>query len=536
MTIRLLLFISILLSGFALSAQDDVATLQAAIEKAEGREKASFQLALAKKMRSTDVKEAFKLAEDAQKASLKGGWTQLALETSQFLAQTYFAEQNYKRSSTAAEEALAAARQLKDDKVILESLAFLIRAYTAENRGGRRMDNLRQEYAMMKARLDLQDKSEAISSLEDDVEKASGEMNFMSEKLEITEEEKRALAAEKDRLEMITMSLKYDSSQQALELAKQEIRVSELDAKARKQRNQLTFAGLFLVFVLLISFIWIRSIREKRKQEAQQAILKQQLLQKDKMATLGEMTAGLAHEIKNPLNFVNNFAEGSIDLLSELKEYIDDNLNDKVDEPDLEEINYLVGELSQNASDISAQGRRADTIINSMMDHARNDTAETTLTDINSLLIESWYLAYDGQKEKSGKLAVELEQNLAQNLPKIRVLSQNLSRAFVNIFTNSMEAFAENNIDHPVVSVSTKKSDKMINITIRDNAGGVPKDLHKKIFNPFFTTKPTGKGNTGLGLSITHDIIEKGHDGVILLQSDGNSFTEIIVKLPLVTG
>lgn len=521
-------------SSFFLFGQEKVDSLRAAINLAGNQEKASLQLQLVEQIRMVNSKEAFDLVEEVQKASEKSGWLSLFQESSYLLAELHFIENNYKRAARAGETAREAAQALGNELKELTALNLLQEIYTADKRT-RKLEEISDDYAVLKSKLELEVKDRALTDLEKDYEVTSSEMKDIVKKLDRTELENRFLEDEKVRLENITLRLKSDSIENAMTLMEEENKVLQLNARAKRQQNLLLFSGLSLLFVLVISFIWIRSVREKRKQEAAQAILKQQLLQKEKMAALGAMTAGVAHEIKNPLNFVNNFADGSIDLLEELKGYLDDHIEGKVDQLTMKEIHYLMGELAQNALEINSQGRRADEIINSMMDHAQGETGTSSLANINSLVMESWTLAYTGQNAERPVLEVEIKQQLAKNLPEIRLVPQNINRAFLNIFSNSLEAFAERRITNPTISVTTKAKENQIEIVIRDNAGGIPKDLQKKVFNPFFTTKPTGRGNTGLGLSISHDIIEKGHDGSLVLYSDGKTFTQFVIKLPLVT-
>jgi signal transduction histidine kinase len=317
-------------------------------------------------------------------------------------------------------------------------------------------------------------------------------------------------------------------------LEKEASKVLALDAKNRAQRARLFRISLVTVFIIVLAAVWIWIVRNQRKQDAEQAFLKQQLLQKDKMATLGEMTAGVAHEIKNPLNFVNNFAEGSIDLLDDLQETLHGYLP-RIPDDDREDVTFLLKELQQNARDIHEQGKRADAIINGMMNHARGESTESSLANINDLLMDSWELAMAGAGLKYPDLKVNLQKEIATDLPDIRVIPQDLNRVFLNIFNNSLEAFAERHTPNPRVDIQTTSQDSQIRIRIIDNAGGISKEIQDKVFNPFFTTKPTGKGNTGLGLSIVHDIIEKGHDGSISLQSDAAQTTEITIRLPEIT-
>lgn len=251
-----------------------------------------------------------------------------------------------------------------------------------------------------------------------------------------------------------------------------------------------------------------------------------QLVQSEKMASLGQLTAGIAHEIQNPLNFVNNFSELSVDLITELQEN-----NSPDDQKELAET------LKQNMEKINFHGKRADSIVKGMLQHSRTSTVEKQPTDINKLVEEFLNLAYHGMRSKDPGFNCTLEKHLGKDVPSIKIISQDISRVILNIFNNAFYAVDEriksgesNYI--PKVSITTEKKSNNIFIKIKDNGCGISKELKDKIFNPFFTTKPSGQG-TGLGLSISYDIIVKGHDGDLTVDSVKGEFTEFTISLPL---
>ncbi|MBP6334466.1 MAG: hypothetical protein KA444_03260 [Bacteroidia bacterium] len=254
-----------------------------------------------------------------------------------------------------------------------------------------------------------------------------------------------------------------------------------------------------------------------------------QLIQSEKMASLGQLTAGIAHEIQNPLNFVNNFSELSVELLEELGTI-----------PDEEEKKEIVGDLKQNLGKIVFHGKRADSIVKGMLQHSRASTAEKQATDINKLVEEFFNLAYHGMRAKDPAFNCTMQKDLAPDLPSISIIPQDISRVILNIFNNSFYAVDEKKKSlpdgtyQPIVSIATKKIGDKILIAIRDNGKGIPQEIRDKIFNPFFTTKPTGLG-TGLGLSISYDIIVKGHGGDLKVESGTGEFTEFTILLPAVT-
>ncbi len=251
-----------------------------------------------------------------------------------------------------------------------------------------------------------------------------------------------------------------------------------------------------------------------------------QLVQSEKMASLGQLTAGIAHEIQNPLNFVNNFSELSVDLLTELETV-----------PDEEEKKFIVNDLKQNLSKIVHHGKRADSIVKGMLLHSRTGAVEKQATDINKLVEEFLALAYHGMRAKDASFNSEMEKSLAPGLPAINILPQDISRVLLNIFNNAFYAVDEKKKSSakdykPTVKITTKKESNKIVISIRDNGNGIPAEIKDKIFNPFFTTKPTGMG-TGLGLSISYDIIAKGHQGELKVDSQKDEFTEFVIILPI---
>ena len=251
-----------------------------------------------------------------------------------------------------------------------------------------------------------------------------------------------------------------------------------------------------------------------------------QLIESDKMASLGQLTAGIAHEIQNPLNFVNNFSELSVELLDEF-----------IETTSVEERKLIVDDVKQNLQKILFHGKRADSIVKGMLQHSRTAPADKQPTDINKLVEEFFILAYHGMRAKDPGFNCSIEKHLATNLPMVKIIPQDVSRVILNIFNNSFYAVderskSENKNYRPTVSISTKKENGSIALKIRDNGKGIPEDVRNKIFNPFFTTKPTGRG-TGLGLSISQDIIVKGHNGDIKLDSKPGEYTEFTITLPL---
>ena len=252
-----------------------------------------------------------------------------------------------------------------------------------------------------------------------------------------------------------------------------------------------------------------------------------QLIHSEKMASLGELTAGIAHEIQNPLNFVNNFSEVSKELIEEIEE-------DLV-KGDLEDLKELLSHLKNNLDKINIHGERASSIVRGMLAHSRSTSDDQSLTDINPLCDEYLRLAYHGLRAKNKSFQCNFRLEADPDLPKIMVASQDIGRVLLNLINNGFHATLEkSNKDinyKPELLVRTVKQEKFIQIHIIDNGTGIPKDIRKKIFHPFFTTKPTGVG-TGLGLSLAFDIVQ-AHGGDIVVESTLGEGTNFTISLPI---
>ena len=258
----------------------------------------------------------------------------------------------------------------------------------------------------------------------------------------------------------------------------------------------------------------------KQKEELQQALdeLKTtqiQLIHSEKMASLGELTAGIAHEIQNPLNFVNNFSEINKELLDELTE--------AQAKGDQEAVDAITKDILENEDKIMHHGKRAEAIVKSMLQHSRTNTGKKEPADINSLADEYLRLAYHGFRAKDKSFNANFKTELAQELPKIKIVAQDIGRVLLNLVNNAFQAVR--GVENPEVKVKTQMKDGTVIISVIDNGPGIPDEIKDKIFQPFFTTKPTGEG-TGLGLSLSYDIITKGHSGQLTVESkEGEGLT-----------
>lgn len=254
-----------------------------------------------------------------------------------------------------------------------------------------------------------------------------------------------------------------------------------------------------------------------------------QLIQSEKMASLGELTAGIAHEIQNPLNFVNNFSEVSLELMDEM--------NDEMDKGEIEEAKIIAVDIKQNLEKIIFHGKRADGIVKGMLQHSRISTGQKELTDINALADEYLRLAYHGLRAKDKSFNAELETHFDAKLPKVDVVSQDIGRVLLNLFTNAFYSIqkkqkTETQEYKPILGVTTAQKENFIEITVKDNGTGIPTAIRDKIMQPFFTTKPAGEG-TGLGLSLSYDIVVKGHGGTINIETEEGQGASFIITLPI---
>ncbi|NEU07911.1 two-component sensor histidine kinase [Flavihumibacter sp. R14] len=257
------------------------------------------------------------------------------------------------------------------------------------------------------------------------------------------------------------------------------------------------------------------------------------LVQREKMASLGELTAGIAHEIQNPLNFVNNFAEVSSELLQEFHKMAFDHLPAEFKA----EAEDIYGHVIENLDKINHHGKRADSIVKGMLQHSRISTGQKEFTDINELADEYLRLSYHGLRAKDKTFNAVMYENLGRDIPLLSIIPQDIGRVLLNLYNNAFYSVTQKHHLHPEihfepsVTVSSEKNGEFVLIRIRDNGTGIPKNVLDKIYQPFFTTKPTGQG-TGLGLSLSYDII-KAHGGELKVESKEGEGAEFTISLPI---
>jgi len=272
----------------------------------------------------------------------------------------------------------------------------------------------------------------------------------------------------------------------------------------------------------------LKQAKEIEKAYTELKATQAQLIQSEKMASLGELTAGIAHEIQNPLNFVNNFSEVSSELVDEM--------NEELTKGNLDDAKEIATDLKQNLEKITHHGKRAGEIVKGMLQHSRTSSGQKELTDINVLADEYLRLAFHGLRAKDKSFNSKMDTDFDPALPKIEVVPQDIGRVILNLITNAFYAVNEKAKQgiagyEPTVSVSTKKKENVIEISVKDNGNGIPEPIKEKIFQPFFTTKPAGQG-TGLGLSLSYDIV-KAHGGELNVETKEGEGSEFIIKLPV---
>ncbi|WP_337040556.1 ATP-binding protein [Emticicia sp. 17c] len=351
---------------------------------------------------------------------------------------------------------------------------------------------------------------------------------YLQKQNKVEIEQRKKTEQERIRSEAKKQELEYQVAERTAELTKQKHELEEIISKLKLTQEQLIQSEK------TASTRAVALTKQKEKLEETISELKStqnQLIQAEKMASLGELTAGIAHEIQNPLNFVNNFSELSVELAKELEEEFERENLDK----DL--IVELIGDLVQNQEKINHHGKRAASIVRGMLQHSRTSTGQKEKVDLNDLADEYLRLSYHGLRAKDKTFNADFKTEFDAQVPKVDLVPQDFGRVLLNLINNAFYAVQQKsrmNIEgyKPLVIVKTTLAQEEILISVIDNGTGIPESVKNKIFQPFFTTKPTGQG-TGLGLSLAYDIVTKGHGGKLEVHSKEGEGTEFVITLPV---
>jgi two-component system NtrC family sensor kinase len=407
---------------------------------------------------------------------------------------------------------------------------------TEEQLKQQKLQTTRQQQALL-----LNAQQLKLSNNEKDIE----QLNVLKTKADLQSEENRRKAKEQQ----------LKASQKEKQATKAELTLRNIELTAKRSQSYYFMAGI--AALLLLSFFIATNYLNQRKSnrqitranhqlsEQQEEItaqrdklaetlteLKQtqtQLIQTEKLASLGELTAGIAHEIQNPLNFVNNFSEVSVELLEELQE--------EAKAGNTEDVLTIAGDLAQNLKKINQHGKRADSIVKGMLEHSRVSTGQKEPSDLNKLADDYFRLAYHGLRAKDNSFNTELLTDFDQSLPLVNIVPQDIGRVLLNLYNNAFYALQQKSRSAegaygPEVSVTTGMENGRVLVKVKDNGNGIPNNIKDKIMQPFFTTKPTGQG-TGLGLSLSYDIVVKGHGGSISVETKESEGSTFILSLPV---
>ncbi len=446
--------------------------------------------------------------------------------------------------------------ELGEDSIALD---YLRTAYTYFTRNNNDVNNYTETVmglAKCFLKAGLSDSSLYYAKLSFNISKKNGFLNYLSESggliadyykgkhkidsayyyQQVGFEAYKTLYSDENSKQIQNMSFAEQQREQDVELAKK----IAADEYRSRLKIYMLIGGLIILSLLAIG-LWRRNIYRKKsfallqeQKEQIQSTLTQlqstqsQLIQSEKMASLGELTAGIAHEIQNPLNFVNNFSEVSNELIDEMKS--------ELAVGNWQLANEIADDIKQNLEKINHHGKRADGIVKGMLQHSRSSTGVKELTDINALADEYLRLAFHGLRAKDNSFNAKMKTDFDESIGKINIIPQDIGRVLLNLYNNAFYAVnekrksANTNYD-PEVEVQTRKEGNRIFITVCDNGNGIPKNIVDKIFQPFFTTKPTGEG-TGLGLSLSYDIV-KAHGGEIKVETREGEGAEFVIQLPV---
>ena len=463
----------------------------------------------------------------------------------------YFKQGDYEKGVTFCKQSLALTRSVDDKKGEANSLLHLAEIYAAQNDFIHALDNAKQSLKIREAIDDKKGQAEiylslANISLRDSSKKenAHEQLALLNKALTLGKETKaqdmllkihssfyksyRQLGQYKEALEHLELSDAIEKEIHSTSF-NQKILNLEITHKIEQSKKE---AEIYRLRNVELANLYEESNRQKEEIQTTLTELKAtqtQLIQKEKMASLGELTAGIAHEIQNPLNFVNNFSEINTELIEELKQ--------ELKAGKIDDAISISNDIKENEQKINHHGKRADAIVKGMLQHSQASTGTKQPTNINALADEYLHLSYHGLRSKDKSFTATLKTDFDESIGSIKLIPQDIGRVLLNLYNNAFYAVNEkskmiNEKYEPTVSVSTKMINDKIEISVKDNGNGILQKVIDKIFQPFFTTKPTGQG-TGLGLSLSYDII-KAHGGEIKVETKEGEGTAFIIQLPVV--
>jgi signal transduction histidine kinase len=543
-------FIFFLFLSFpAFSQGTSISELETQLNDATQTERVDILNQLSSLYTNKDYDQGAQYAEEAYDLSERLDYSAGFLKSAYYLGIYNRDKRKYSRATRYTERGIEKARSLKDRKAELKGYAILKTIHMVA-RNPKRLEEAEKAYEQLSVQIKAESMSEELQDLqieyetkEEALRESETEIREIRDELDLTIEEKllkdkelALLEKQKAEVELLAERLENRTIRDSLAISQKEKELLQAQNELRQKQFVITLSVIGLIAAGVIVFILLLYYRLKRKTAEEKIKTQRQLLMQEKLATLGQLTAGIAHEIKNPLNFVTNFARVSADLSEELEETLEDNKS-RLETEEYDLIQEVVHDLKENSKAIAQNGQRADRIVQSMMDHARGESGKRQAMDVNHLLRENFNLSYQGFKGMAQGYYVELEEDLQPKLPVLKVIPQDFSRVLLNIFNNAHYALDEKRKELgdsfvPKIKVSTRSKGKEVIIKIRDNGPGIPEEIKKQIFNPFFTTKPTGQGNTGLGLSISHDIIVQVHEGKLEVYTEPGEFTEFVIILP----
>ena len=444
----------------------------------------------------------------------------------------------YKKANEYYNKALLVSRKIKNLNYEARALNGIAEIYLLQNNNAKGIELL-NEAANIAPASNYKPRQTIFKDLAAAYVKINDYKNAYANEVKYKQMSDSITAAEKiEKITSVTNQLAFENKQalQKVNTDKQ-LSINQAEIKRQKLVKNISIAGLMLGVIFSLIF-YKRFIEKKKLNDALGDTLnnlqatQSQLVQAEKMASLGELTAGIAHEIQNPLNFVTNFSEVNKDLIAEMKQEIEKGNTSGAIE--------IANDIGDNEEKIIFHGKRADAIVKGMLQHSRNSSGQIEPTDVNALADEFLRLSYHGLRAKDKSFNALMKTDFDNSIGKINIIPQDIGRVILNLITNAFHAVTEkkkllhatvpNVIYEPTVFISTKKINKTVIISIRDNGNGIPQAVRDKIFQPFFTTKPSGQG-TGLGLSLSYDIV-KAHGGELKVETKEGEGSEFIIQIP----